>query len=192
MPSPTSQCLSGALCCLLIHEQHLRCYDKVYTPLHCDLHCLSHRCPFFTGIVCPFVVVLTLILNCSSAVFTSCIFSKIEALWFSTFSHTSDSRSSTVVAINSTSSVVNDVSIGFLWALAFFLEPLACSLFSSFGPLMVQMLLASVYPCHVSCPSSSSMRHFLCLLLHFFSVHLFCCFLLVPALCLWSLCRTTL
>jgi hypothetical protein len=68
-----------------------------------------------------------LILNCSSTFFTSCTFSSIEALWFSAFSHTLDSRSLTDVAISSTSSVFSDVSSGFLWAFAFFLEPLSCS-----------------------------------------------------------------
>jgi len=75
----------------------------------------------------PFYCFYALIFKFSNAVFTSCICSRIDALWFSTFSHTYKTRSLMVVAINSTSSVVSYVSISFMWAFSFFLEPLSCS-----------------------------------------------------------------
>jgi hypothetical protein len=64
------------------------------------------------------------------------------------------------MVINSTSSSINDVSISFLWALAFFSEPLACSPFlflwaydgSDASRICVSM--------HVACPYPSSMDIF--------------------------------
>jgi hypothetical protein len=83
--------------------------------------------PSLTGVGFSFCCFVALIRNYSSVVFTSCTCSIIESRWFSTFSHTSDSRSYIVVAIISTSFVVSDVSICFLLSFSFFLEPLACS-----------------------------------------------------------------
>jgi hypothetical protein len=122
------------------------------------------------------LLLFALILNCSSAVFTSCTYSKIEARWFFAFSHTFDSRSSTVVAIISTSFVVSDVSIcfcgPFLSSWCHLLAPLAFS----FGHLLVQMLLASVCPCMSPTLLLLPLRLPVSPSVFLLCVHLFCCF----------------
>jgi hypothetical protein len=114
--------------------------------------------PSFIGVATFCCCFSILTFNFSNAVFTSCIFSKIEYLWFSMFSHTSFNRSSTIVAINYTYSIINDVSMGFLWALDFFLEPLGCStglfLWASGGSYASAMCVSL----SVSYPSPSSIE----------------------------------
>jgi hypothetical protein len=127
--------------------------------LPCAMICIvsSIGIPCFTGVVvfCCRYSVLTF--NCSNVVFTSWIFSKIEARWFSMFSHMSENWSSTFVAIKSMLSCINDVSIGFLWDFFVFLEPLGCSpvlfLVASGGSYAYGIWVSMP----VSCPTSSSM-----------------------------------
>jgi hypothetical protein len=113
--------------------------------------------PSLTSISFSFFCCFDLILNCSSVVFTSCTYSKIESRWFSTFSHTSDSRSYTFMAINSMSFFVSDISICIPWAFAFFLEPLACSTVHFLWASGCSYAFGICLSMPISCSTSSSM-----------------------------------
>jgi hypothetical protein len=68
-------------------------YDKVSTSLVVICTVSMTGAPSLTSVSFSFYCCSALILNCSSEFFTSCTCSKIEALCFSTFSHTFDSLS---------------------------------------------------------------------------------------------------
>jgi hypothetical protein len=112
---------------------------------------------YFTSIAIFCCCFFILSFNYSSEVFTSWICSKIKALWFSTFSHMSRIRSSIFVAIKSMSSCINDVSIAFMWAFAFFLEPLGCSHVLFLGASAGSDASGICVSMSVSFPNSSSM-----------------------------------